>query len=128
MFEDGVVERLVADFFADLDHAWDLVSFAFANQVCDGGGENENFQGSDAAFFVDPSEKILGNDTFESFGEGRADFVLLLGREDVDDTVDGFSGAGSMQGAENQMASAGGNEGEFNGFEVTQLTDKHDVR
>jgi len=41
VLHDRVVERLVADLFADLNHTRNLVSFAFAHKVRDGGGEDE---------------------------------------------------------------------------------------
>src|SRR5262249_37216306 len=57
-----------------------------------------------------------------------ADFVLLLGREHVNDTVYGFGGTGSMKGSEDQVTGAGSDQGQFDGFKVAQLTDQDDVR
>ena len=81
MFHDGVVERLVALLLADLDHAGNLVGLALAHEVGDGGVEHEDFQGGHAAGFVDAAEEVLGDDALERFGQGRADLVLLAGRE-----------------------------------------------
>src|SRR3981081_1210153 len=44
---DGVVERLVALLLANLDHAGDLVSFSFADEVRDGHIDNQNLQRRD---------------------------------------------------------------------------------
>src|ERR1039458_6167310 len=82
VFHDGVVEGLIPDFLADLDHARNLMRLALAHQVGNGRGEDQDFKGRHAALLVDPLEKVLSNDAFESFGERRANLVLLLGWED----------------------------------------------
>src|ERR1051325_3897225 len=127
VFHDGVIQRLIAEFLADLDHAWNLVSLAFAHQVGDGRSEDEDFQGGDAAFFVYALEKILRDDPFEGLGKGGPDFILLLGRKDVNDTVHGFSGAGGVEGAEHQVAGAGSDQRQFDGLEIAQLTDQNNI-
>ncbi|MFM1944769.1 MAG: hypothetical protein RI897_3751 [Verrucomicrobiota bacterium] len=128
MIHDGVIHGHVAHFFADLDHTIDLVGFAFADEVGDGGGEDQDFHCGDAAFFVDAFEEVLSDDAFEGFGESGADFILLVGWEDVDDTVDGFGGALGMECAEDEVTGTGGGEGEFDGFEVTHFADEDDIR
>src|SRR5258708_8471656 len=57
MFHDGIVERLVAQFLAHLDHAGNLVSFAFAHEVGDGGGEYQNFKRGDPPPFLHAFER-----------------------------------------------------------------------
>ena len=113
---------------ADLDHAGNLVRLAFAHQVGDGGGEHQDFQRGHAAFLVDPLEEVLRDDAFERFGKRRADLVLLLGGEDVDDAVHRLGGAGRVQRAEDQVPGAGRGEGQFDGFQVAQFADQDDVR
>ena len=93
MIHDRVVERLVALLFADLNHAGDLVRLGFAHEVGDRHVDHQNFQGGDAAWFVDSFEKILRDDALERFRERGANLVLLISRENVDDTIDGFGGA-----------------------------------
>ena len=128
MLHDRVIQRLVAVLLADLNHAGNLVGLAFAHEVRDGRGEHENFQRGHAAFFIDALEKILRDDAFERFRKRRADFVLLFGRENVDDTIDGLGGARRVQRAENQVTGAGGYERQFDGFQIAQLADQNDVR
>src|SRR5215467_16356581 len=118
MIHDGVIERLVADSLADLDHAGDLVSLAFADKVRDGGSEDQDLESSHTSFFIDALKKILGYYTFECFREGRADFVLLFGREYVDHTIHGFGGAGSVEGAEHQVTRAGGYQRQLNSLQI----------
>ena len=128
MFHDRIVERLIADLFADLDHAGDLVRLSFAHQVGDGGGEDQDFERRNAALFVHPLEKVLRDDSFEGFGKCRTDFVLLFGGENVNHTVHGFGCAGGVQGAQDQVAGAGGDEGQLDGLQVPQLAYQDDVR
>ncbi len=59
MFHDRIVERLITRFFADLNHAGNLVGLGFTHEVRDGGIENEDFQRGDAAFFINALEQIL---------------------------------------------------------------------
>ena len=61
MFHDRVVQRLVPQFFADLNHAGKLMCFAFPDQVRNGSRENQNLQRGDAPFFVDAFEQVLCN-------------------------------------------------------------------
>ena len=75
---------------------------AFADEVGDGGREDQNFQRRHAAFLVDALEQVLGDDALERFGKRIADLVLLLGREDVDDAIDGLCRAGRVQRSEDQ--------------------------
>src|SRR5438105_3069874 len=64
MLHDGVVQWLVPHFFADLDHAWNLMRFALAHQVGDGGGEDKNFQSCYSAFLIDALEQVLSDHPF----------------------------------------------------------------
>ena len=81
VLHDVIVERLIADFLADLDHARNLVGFAFADEVGDGGVENQNFKRRDAALSCPALEQGLRHNAFERLGKRLADFVLLVRRE-----------------------------------------------
>ena len=64
VLHDCVVERLVALLFSDLNHAGDLVSLAFADEVRDSHVDHENLERRDPARFIDSFEKVLRNDAF----------------------------------------------------------------
>ena len=81
MVHDGVVERLVALLLADLNHARDLVRFAFADKVRDRHVDDQDLERGDPAGFVDALEKVLRDDAFERFRQRGANLVLLVGRE-----------------------------------------------
>ena len=70
----------------------------------------------------------LGDDRLERLREHRADLVLLAGRKDVDDAVDGLRRARGVQGAEHQVPGLGRGERERDGFQVAHLADEDDVR
>ena len=57
-----------------------------------------------------------------------ADFVLLVGRENVNDAVHRLGRALRVQRAENQVAGRGGGDGQFDGFQVAHFADEDDVR
>ena len=128
MIHDRVVERLVALLLADLDHAGDLVRLAFANEVRDRHVDHQNFKRGDAAGLVDPLEKVLRDDAFERFGQRGADLVLLVGRENVDDAVDRFGRARSVQRSENKVTGGGRGQRQLDRFEIAHFTDEQDVR
>src|SRR5438477_530479 len=128
MIHNRVIEGLVAQFFADLDHAGQLMRFAFAHEICDGGGEHEHFQRGDTSFLIDAFEKVLRHDASKRFGQGCANLVLLFGRENVDDTIDRLGSARRVQSAKNKVACAGGGDGQFDGFKVAHFAHQHDVR
>ena len=97
MVHDGVVQRLVAFLFADLNHARDLMRLRFAHQVRDRGVDDQDFERGEAARFVDSLEKILCDDAFERFGQRGANLVLLIGRENIDHAIDRFGRARSVK-------------------------------
>ena len=56
VFQDGVIQRLVANLLANLDHTGNLVSFALAHEIGNGCREHENFERSDAPLLVNSLE------------------------------------------------------------------------
>ena len=73
-------------------------------------------------------KRFCATTPFERFGEGGADLVLLVGRENVDDTIDGFGRARGVQRAEDKVAGRRRGEREFDRFQVAHFTDENDVR
>ena len=110
MVHDGIIQGHVAVFLADLDHTGDLMRFRFAHEVCDGGVENQNFQSSNAALSVHALEQALRDNSFQRFGKGRANLVLLISRENVDDTINGLGRALGMERSKNKMPRARGGQ------------------
>src|SRR5215510_5290528 len=104
---DGVVERLHAELLAGLDGRRDLHRLAFADQVADGGGADQDLQRGAAPLLVDALEEVLGHDDLETGGETVAHLRLLLGREHLDDAVDGLGRAGGVERAKHQVTGVG---------------------
>jgi hypothetical protein len=53
---------------------------------------------------------------------------LLVGREDVDDAVDGLGRRVGVQGGEGEVSRLGDAQGRLDGLQVTHLADQHHVR
>jgi hypothetical protein len=81
-----------------------------------------------AASLGDFLAKQLGDHAGEAAREHHAGLVLLVGRERVDDAVDGFGRVVGVQRAENEHAHRGAAEGEANGFQFPHFTQQEDVR
>ena len=81
--------------------------FRFTHEVCDRHVDHQNFQGGNASWFVDSFEKILCDDALERFRQRSANLVLLICRENVDDTIDGFGSTGGVKCSENEVTRSG---------------------
>ena len=65
MLHDCVIQRLVAELLADLNHAGNLVGFGFAHEVGNSRGKDQNLKRCDAAFLINSLEKVLCDDAAE---------------------------------------------------------------
>src|ERR1043166_3205722 len=103
VIHDGVVQRLITFFLADLDHARDLVRLAFAHQVGNGEVDDQDFERSHPARLINALEEILRDDAFERFGERGANLILLVSGKYVDDTIYRLRRAGGVQSSEDKV-------------------------
>ena len=76
---------------ARLHHRVDLVDFVFADQVANSAVGHEDLEGHRAAAAFSTRQERLTQNSFEHERKLCANLSLLIGREDVDDTVDGGS-------------------------------------
>ena len=104
------------------------MGLTFTNEVRDRYIDDANFQGRDSSRDIDPLEQILRDYAFERFGQGGPDLVLLIGRENVDDSVDCLRSARGVEGSENQMSRCRCGQGQFDRLEITHFTDEENVR
>src|SRR5579862_7836235 len=125
--EEVIVEQDHAFLAGGLDVRGDFISFAFAAERFDGVVGHHDFEGGDAAFAVGGGEQQLRNYGDQRRGQLGADLFLLVGREGVHDAVDGFGGAGGVQGGEDDVAGFGGGDGGGDGFQIAHFADQHDV-
>ena len=72
-------------------------------------------------------DQLLGHHALQRGAQLDTDLVLLVGREHVDDPVDGGRGVLGVQGGEDEVASLGRGQGGGDGLEVAELTDQDDV-
>ena len=113
---------------ADLHLRVDLVDLVLADQVPDGGVGDHDLQASTRPGAPLRRQQRLGDHALEHERELRAHLRLLVGREDVDDAVDGLHAAVGVQGREGQVAGLGDDQRRLDGLQVAHLADEHDVR
>jgi hypothetical protein len=111
---------------ADLHRRRDLVGLALADQVAHGGRADQHLdrRGATAADLV---EQHLRRDAEQRLRHHGAHLRLLVGREHVDDAVDGLGRARRVHRAEHEVTGLGGGERERDGLEVAKLADQDHV-
>src|SRR4030095_1105180 len=124
---DRVVERHHPELLAGLDGRRDLHGLALADQVADGGGADQDLQRGAAALLVHALEEVLGHDDLETGGKTVAHLGLLLGREHLDDAVDGLGRARGVEGAEHEVTGVGRLQRQADGLQISHFTDEDDV-
>ena len=91
------------------------------------GCHHHDLEGRDDALPVGPRHQHLADDADDRDRELHADLLLLLGRELVDDAVDGARRAGRVQRAEHEVAGLGGRDRRRDRLEVAHLAEQDDV-
>ncbi len=71
--------------------------------------------------------QTLGDDGFENRRELQTHLLLLVGREDRDDPVDGLGRIQGVERAHDQVAGLGRRQGGLDRLEVAHLADEDDV-
>ena len=72
-------------------------------------------------------DQRLAQDSFENHAQLGSNLGLLVGREDVHDSVDGGGRAVGVKRGECQVSRFGDAQGGFHGFEVSHFSDQHDI-
>ena len=124
---DGVVHELHSFVFAGDNDVLEFLGGALADDCAGGGVDDEDFVHGDASAAVGLFHEELCYDSAEGVGEHGAHLGLLIGGEDVDETVDGFAGVVGVEGAEDEEAGFCGGQRELDGFEVAHFADEDDV-
>ena len=100
---------------------------ALADQVADRRGRDQHLGGDDPAHPVGGRQQLLGDDPLQGDRELRPHLALLLGREDVDDPVDGLRGRLGVQGGEDEVAGLGRGQRGGDRLQVAHLADQDHV-
>ena len=124
---DGIVHELHPFVFAGDDDVLEFLGSAFADDGTGRGVDDEDFVHCDASAPVCLFHQELRDDSAKGVGEHGTDLGLLVGGEDVDETIDGFAGVVGVEGSEDEEACFCCGEGELDGFEVTHFADEDDV-
>ncbi len=86
-----MVHRLHARFSAvELNRRINHVRFIVADEVSNAWGGDEDFECNRSALSRGVEQELLADDAFEHERELSSDLVVLRGREDVDDSIDGL--------------------------------------
>src|SRR3990172_12187534 len=100
----------------------------FPNKVSDRRVRHHQFDGKTPSFSAFLGEQLLRKDTFEHKGKLDPYLLLLVRREDIDDTVYRLNGGVRMEGCQSQMACFRHGQGRFDRFEVSHFSDQHYIR
>ena len=84
-------------------------------------------QATHAALAVGGGQQLLGHDALERDRQLHAHLLLLVGREDVDDAVDGLRRVLGVQGGEHEVAGLGRGQRGRDRLEVAHLADEDHV-
>src|SRR5437773_6645995 len=118
---------MYVDLKSNLHNGRDLKDLLFANQVCDGGYSEHDFESSDTAARYAPAEH-LRDDALERLAQHDADLTLSVRGKLVDDPIDRGGSRRRMQCTEDEVPGFGRFERDFDRLEVTHFADEHDVR
>ena len=124
---DGVIHELHAHGLSADDDVRDFLRGAFTDDGRHGGRGKEDFIDGYASRLVAALHQELRHDAAEGARKHGAYLGLLVGREYVNDTVNGFAGVVRVQGAEYQKAGFSRRECQGDGFQVAHFTHQHDV-
>jgi hypothetical protein len=111
-----------------LDGRHDLVRLVVADQRSDRRIHDHDLGGENAALAMDARHELLADHRLQRERQHRADLLLLVRREHVDDAVHGLLHVRRMQRGERQVARLRERERRFDGLEVAHFADEHDVR
>ena len=77
---------------------------------------------------ADLRQQALAHDAFQHQRQLRANLRLLVGRKNVDNSVDGRGCRVGVQRAESQVAGFSDTQRRLDGFQVAHFADQHHVR
>ena len=77
---------------------------------------------------ADLGQKLLGDDGFDAGGELDADLLLLMGRKDVDDTVNRRRCGAGVQRCEYQVSGFSESDGGGDCFQIAHFADEDHIR
>ena len=125
---DGGIHEPHAGAAAALHGILQLVHLALTDQIGDRGRVDEDLQCGHAALAAGRGNELLRHDSAKAGRQHRPHVRLLVGRERVDQSIDGGRGAVRVQSAHHQNAHLGSGHGDAHGLEVAKLADQDDVR
>ena len=77
---------------------------------------------------ISAGDESLRNNGFTNIGKLGDDLLLLIGRENIDESVNRLWGIDGMEGGDDEVAGFGGGEGDADGFQIAELGDDDDIR
>ena len=127
--EERLVQRLHPVLvLPDLHLGVDLMDLVLADQVSDRRRSGSSPRSRCTRPAPHARDQLLADDALEHERELRADLILLVRREDVDDAVDRGDGAVRVERGEDEVTRLADGERGLDGLEVAHLADEHDVR
>ena len=125
---DRVVHEFHAEFFAGLDDAWKHEGLSFADHISDSGGVHQNLNRQRATIAVRPRHELLRDDAAQRLADHDANLVALIGRKNIQQSVESSRGIAGVQGAEHKVTGLGRRDGEGDSLQIAHFTNHDDIR
>ena len=98
------------------------------NAIADIFRGNQHFHRRGASNAVRLAHQALGDDRLQGARQLQANLLLFRGRENRDDTLNGFRGVHGVQSGEHHVAGLRGQQRRLDGFQVAHFAHQNDVR
>ena len=111
-----------------MDNAGQHISLRLTNDIRDRRRVGERLQREHASGSVRARDQLLANDSPQRFAHHHPNLLLLIGRKDIEQTVEGARSVASMQRSQNKMSRLGGGDRERDRFQIAHLADHDYIR
>ncbi len=105
-----------------------LVNLVITNQGTNCSIRHHDLKSQSPAFAVQTWQQRLRHDTFQNERELRTHLLLLIRRENVDDSVDRLHATIGVQRGKAEVTGLGNGQCRFDCFQITQLAQQDNVR
>ena len=78
-----------------------------------------SFKGQGSTLAIESRQQCLGQDSLQDKGELSTNLLLLIGRKNIDDTINRLHRAVSVQGSKTEVTGFSNTQGRLDRFQIT---------